>query len=78
MSGSSKSSQPGKLRQGPALNRMPFALLSLLQPISEAIRGTREGKRYRTCGAIRTTPASDRANYRAVKLGDAARMGPGC
>ena len=53
-----KNSQPRRLRPAHALTRMPFALLSLMQSISEAIRGTREGKRYRTCGAIRATPAS--------------------
>ncbi len=44
-------------------------LLLVMQSFSEAIRRTREGQRYRTCGAIRTTSVRDGAQL---------RDGPGC
>ena len=57
-------SQSKKFRLALGLTRMRIALLVLLQSIGEGIRGMREGKRYRTCGALGTTPGSDRKGPR--------------
>jgi hypothetical protein len=60
-----KSAQRKTTRSMLGWARMPVGLLVLLESIGTGIRAMREGERYRTCGALRTAPASD-------------RMGPGC